>query len=482
MKAVLFAGILFGFAVCTGCRDGDGGNGYPLLRKAGPDGQTVAAAGDPAPGFGSQGVVLSNEGSQDEWVAQAVVDGPWLYVAGTVGPRDQFKGNCRWRVEKFDLETGAKDLGFATRGEWTWDPTFYRDRLYGIVVSDGAIYLAGSVDLEFSLIDEDLARVVLKLDAATGIQLAGNVVQNDIVLIYTAPGSEPSSVTTDDEATCLTLKDGVLAVGGYSTPARNGKTGLLVYPDGTTQIISEDPWSEETANHVWKLELYDAGTLARAGMQFDDPSIYHDEPARALHDDSGIYFCGFDKVHGPDDSAWRVEKRRWSDLALDGTFGIQGIATSNPRELEDRIYSACLAGDRLWVSGQAERIEHGTGGWRIECWDSGTGARRSEFGTGGILEPGTEGTIYAVVTDGAVLYAAGAHVTDLGDLEWQLDKRDATTGSSILLGVSGNLREDPSARTDLIGALVIDEDRIVMAGISGELVADPMWRLKKILR
>ena len=87
------------------------------------------------PGFGSRGVIVSNENAH-RWIA---VDSTGLYVAGTLSDR----GIARWRVEKRDIADGTMDGQFGTGGV-IMSPAGQLRKLGDLALDSTALYLVGN--------------------------------------------------------------------------------------------------------------------------------------------------------------------------------------------------------------------------------------------------------------------------------------------------------------------------------------------------
>jgi len=101
--------------------------------------RSISDGGLETTNFGSNGVVLSNPSSGNDYTQSIAIDASYLYVAGY----DDSPGNNQWRVVKLNITTGAAIGGFGTSGTVTTNPSTGTDRAQVIVLDSGFIYVAG---------------------------------------------------------------------------------------------------------------------------------------------------------------------------------------------------------------------------------------------------------------------------------------------------------------------------------------------------
>ncbi|MGE5392909.1 MAG: hypothetical protein ACM3NH_04150, partial [Candidatus Saccharibacteria bacterium] len=91
--------------------------------------------------FDSDGYVISDPGSSNDYVNSIAVDASYLYIGGYQYGDCSNTGNC-WRLEKRDKTTGALVTAFDTDGVVQSDPGA-DDELNSIALDSSYIYLAG---------------------------------------------------------------------------------------------------------------------------------------------------------------------------------------------------------------------------------------------------------------------------------------------------------------------------------------------------
>jgi len=96
-------------------------------------------SGDLVSGFGTDGVVTSNNSTGSDDAYDIAIDSTAMYVVGW----DSSLGNNQWRIEKRSLEDGSLDTGFDTDGVVTSNPSGSSDYAYDIAIDSTAMYVVG---------------------------------------------------------------------------------------------------------------------------------------------------------------------------------------------------------------------------------------------------------------------------------------------------------------------------------------------------
>jgi hypothetical protein len=92
------------------------------------------------PAFGVSGAITRQLSAGYDTATGIGLDHTGLYVSGWQTPTS---GNAAWRVEKYDLYSGALQTGFGSGGALVHDPSSGSDETYGMVSDLSGIYLYG---------------------------------------------------------------------------------------------------------------------------------------------------------------------------------------------------------------------------------------------------------------------------------------------------------------------------------------------------
>jgi N-acetylneuraminic acid mutarotase len=220
-------------------------------------------------GFGTNGVIQNNITGNNDTATELVHDGTNLYICGGAG-------FGVWHIEKRLMSTGALVTGFGTNGIINFQPTTGTNSSVQQLLHDGTnLYVCGY--------DNPAAGVDWRIEkrlASTGALVNGfgtNGVLNVVNAMYIcgqrgattwriekrsmATGALDSTfgggtgvVSTNpsagaDSASCITLDNGFLYVGGYDTLSgnratrivkRNATTGALVPTFGAGGVVRRD--------------------------------------------------------------------------------------------------------------------------------------------------------------------------------------------------------------------------------------------------
>ncbi len=215
-----------------------------------------------------------------------------------------------------------------------------------------------------------------------------------------------------------------------------------------------------------------------------DPSPGADTAAAMVYDGRFLFLGGSDEVTGPGDAEWRVEKRSATDGIKDEGFGAAGVVTSNPGPGPDTVTTLALdaGSNALFVAGTDS--SPGDRQWRIERRRMCDGALDTAFGTGGVVlsnpSSGADEPT-AVLFAGGDLYVVGFDESaGIGDSQWRIEKRSATTGALVAtFGLGGVVTSNPSAGADVPRAVSIGgtTGTFLLAGFDSA-PGDREWRLE----
>ncbi len=375
------------------------------------------------------------------------VSGGNLYLGGY----DSSGIDNRWRMEKRLASDGSLVSAFGTDGVVTTDPSTGADQILAIATSSDAVFFGG-------------------YDTAAG---AGQW------RIEKRDATDGSLVTAFDT-------DGIIQV---------NPSGSL---DQIISMTTDDSYLyvagvENTTSGTWRTHKYDisSGALVTA---FDGDGIAtatiaasgDERPQRIRVDADYLYIAGYDNT--PGNIEWRIEKRNKTTGALcvsgtecaAGTFGVGGVATTNPSANIDRIYALAIDSTYMYVAGHDGTVSAADGQWRIEKRNLSDGALVGAFDTDGIIQTNPTTADIDWVTDLMVddtsLYLTGFIDDDAGT--WRTEKRDKTSGAleNAFSDNGVNLSEDGG--DDRPNALGTDGTNFFIAGY-GTAPGDNQWLVEK---
>ncbi|TAL60358.1 MAG: T9SS type A sorting domain-containing protein [Bacteroidetes bacterium] len=231
--------------------------------------------------------------------------------------------------------------------------------------------------------------------------------------------------------------------------------------------------------------IFSFAQLSTIWTQTVNPSAsFSDMTDRAFaiaQDASGVYIAGTDRSGGVQ---WRIEKRDKATGAFIAGFGTGGVIQENPSGTDDVIYGAATDASGLFLVGHSYNVTSQQ--WRIEKRDLTTGALIAGFGTGGIITEDVsaiEDNARAITVDGSGIYVVGYDGTP-GNFQWRIEKRDLTTGALMAgFGTGGVVTYHPSAYSDKAFAITVDASGIYIAGYTdintGVTLQDMEWLMEK---
>ncbi|MCI0340375.1 MAG: hypothetical protein L0216_04375 [Planctomycetales bacterium] len=242
----------------------------------------------------------------------------------------------------------------------------------------------------------------------------------------------------------------------------------------------------------WRLEkrsstdgIKDEG-FGTAGVVTTNPGPGPDSvTALALESGTGtfVFVVGYDT--SPGDRQWRIEKRRHCDGTLDTAFGTGGVVVSNPSPGADEPTGVLSVGGDLYVVGFDESPGLGDSQWRIEKRSATTGALAAGFGWGGVVtgNPSAGADVPRAVSPGGTTGTFLVAGTDdmPGDREWRLERRGLGDGAlDGTFGVGGVILANPSAGADELPAMFVDTWGIYLAGSDASAgPGDARWRVER---
>jgi hypothetical protein len=390
--------------------------------------------------FDGNGILVINPSAGDEAIYSLKVDSNYLYLAGT----DNSPGNLQWRLEKRDKITGALITGFNTTGVVISNPSSGVDYLYSISIDSDYIYVTG--------VDNSPGNWqwrMEKRDKTTGA----------LVTTFDIDGvveSNPSSGS--DFANSMVIDSSNIYIGGYDN---------------------------SQSNYQWRLEKRDksSGVLAEGfnstGVIKHNPNSGNEFAQSIAQDSDYIYVAGFDQI--PGNPQWRLEKRYKNNGSLVTAFDSDGIVQSNPSTLWDIIYSIAIDSTYLYAAGW-ESISPGNYLWRIEKRDKITGALVTGFNGTGIVRSkpsNDEDYLYSIAIDSNYIYSAGTDFSLSSNNQWRVEKRDKTTGALVTaFDNDGVVESNPSSSNEYCYSIAVDSSDIYMAGYDRS-PGDYQWRIEK---
>jgi hypothetical protein len=222
-----------------------------------------------------------------------------------------------------------------------------------------------------------------------------------------------------------------------------------------------------------------------SGVVTSNPSARDEQPFFMAFNGSTAFVGGTDQSPGSNNWQWRIEARSRTSGALSSGFGTSGVVTSNPSTGDDVAFACVVHNGDLFVVGYDESQGLGDLQWRIERRSASTGSLVTGFGTGGVVtsNPSSGGDIpRACVTDGTSLYVAGWDASaGSSDLRWRIEKRSLSNGGLVSgFGTGGVVTVNPSTRVDGVIATAIDASAIYLVGAdSTPGTGDEQWRIEK---
>jgi hypothetical protein len=220
------------------------------------------------PGFGTGGVVTSNNSTGVDLAFGIAIDTTAMYVVGF----DFSPGNGQWRIEKRSLADGSLVPGFGTGGVVTSNPCTGLDEAFGIAIDSTAMYVVG-------------------FDYSPGNE-QWRIEKRSLTDGSLVPGFGTGGVVTED-------------------PSTGSEAAYTIAIDSTAMyVVGGD---QSPGNLQWRIEkrsLAD-GTLVpgfgTGGVVTSDPSTGGDWAGDIAIDSTAMYVVGSDS--SPGNYQWRIEKR-----------------------------------------------------------------------------------------------------------------------------------------------------------------------------
>ncbi len=374
------------------------------------------------------------------------VSGDYMYLGGY----DSSGIDNEWRIEKRNLSDGTLVSAFGVGGSTTTDPSTGADQILAIASSSDAIFVGGYD----SAVGAGQWRIE-KRDATDG----------SLVTAFSGDGIVTYNAASDiDQITSMTADDSYLYVTGF----------------------------EDDDLGVWQIHKYDindgtlVGAFGTSGTIRQTLAASGDErPQRIKVDNDYLYIAGWDNV--PGNIEWRIEKRNKTTGALcisgtecaAGTFGVGGVATSNPSLNSDYIYAMTIDDSYIYVGGHDGAVSAANTQWRIEKRDIITGALVTAFDTDGIIQvnPNTViDWITDMLVDDTYLYVGGFIGSTAGT--WRIEKRDKTSGAlDTNFSTNGTALSDDGT-DDRPNAIGLGNGYLYTAGY-GNAPGDNQWLIEK---
>jgi hypothetical protein len=242
----------------------------------------------------------ANPSTGNDQITAIAVDATGIYVAGY----DNGPGNFQWRIEKWDLNTGAVI--------WTQteNPSTANDYIYAITLD------------------------------ATGVYIAG---------VDRAPGNDEWRIEKRD------LNTGAVIWTQTENPSVSSDKILAIALDATGIYVAG--YDYVPGNDEWRIEKRDLNTGAVIWTQTENPSSFEDQINAITLDASGLYVAGYDRIPA-NEYEWRTEKR---DLSTGAAIWINN---KNSSTTDAQIRAMAVDASGVYVAG----YDNGTGNfqWRIE--------------------------------------------------------------------------------------------------------------------
>ena len=418
----------------------------PTMASNTPFSFTTLNSGALIAGFGSGGVVTSNQSAGLEWPWDIAIDSTSMYVVGV----DENPGSFQWRIEKRSLADGSLSAGFGTDGVIASDPSTGDEYAMGVAIDSTAMYVVG-----FDRSPEnDQWRIEKRsltdgsLDAGFG---AGGVVT-----------SNPS--TYSDCAVGIAL----------------GSTAMYV--------VGTDA-SPGPGNSQWRIEKrsltdgsLDAG-FGAGGVVTSNPSTHGDYAMRMAIDSTAIYVAGLDQSLGDLNCQWRIEKRSLTDGNLVAEFGTGGVVTSNPGVDCESQLSIAIDSTAVYIVGHD--FDSGNAQWRMEKRSLVDGNLAAGFGVGGVVTSNASphgDAALGITVDSTAVYVTGYDQSPgYGNSQWRIEKRSLTDGNLVAeFGTGGVVTSNPSAGGDVAVSIAMDSTAIHVVGIDySPGPGNAQWRIEK---
>lgn len=275
-----------------------------------------------------------------------------------------------------------------------------------------------------------------------------------------------------------------------SNPSGSDDQPTVVVTDGTNVWVVGTDRSSGATDARWRVECYSlatgapVNTFGTSGVVTSDPSTRDDEPNHAAIVGTSLFIVGKDGQIGAGDAQWRVEKRSLSTGALDTSFNTTGVLVTNPSTLDDEIEAVVVDSTHLYLVGY-DYPSAGDWQWRVEKRSLSTGALDTNFNTIGVItsnpSSGDDEATHAVLLGGNLYVIGYDESVGLGDPQWRLEKRSASTGGpdSTFGGGSGAVAVNPSSSTDQPVLIATDGTDLFIGGLTLAAAGDFAGRIEK---
>ncbi|MDD5145469.1 MAG: PKD domain-containing protein [Candidatus Pacebacteria bacterium] len=347
----------------------------------------------------------------DEAPYGAVVDNTYLYLVGS-DFNTPYTYDSQWRVEKRDKSNGSlvsfKVINFLDSG--------LTDLAAGVAADDNYLYIIGTRYFgSFNWRIEKRRKSDLIVEsykhANTGEGRAIFLSGDYLYLIGTdaASGEDRWRIEKRDKALNLiwglTVADDRVEWNDMVTPSSIYVDENYLYAAGSIGT---------TPNSCWRIEKRQKtdGSLVGGSTGKCGEFVY---VASISADQNYLYLAGRDQSGASNDSIWRIEKRRKSDL------GIEWFVTSNDPVAywQEKATAIFADSNYLYISGNSGLEGEG---WRLEIRlksngnliFSETSAEHSEF---------QQGIKNSIAQDGDHIYIAGPDYSPSSDSRWRIEKR-----------------------------------------------------------
>ncbi len=423
-------------------------------------------------------------------------DGTYMYLAGL----DSFGIDNRWRLEKRNLSDGALVSTFGTGGVVVSDPSINSDQILAIATTSDAVFIAG---FDSIVSTTDSAWRVEKYDITTGAPVTAFGLNGVLRSNPSARLDRIRGIAAD--ATDIYIVGDDLAVsttnGRWRIQKHNIVTGATTTAFDTDGIVTYDPSvaldtpyaikldgagnifvagsASTTLNGIgWNIQKISAsdGSLVTAfsgdGILNDtNPSAVTDEALALALNGTDIFVTGYDGVQGgASPQQWRTQKYNITTGATTTAFGVNGAVTFNNTTTADNDQAKAIAinSTDVYVAGFDD---DDAGRARIYKYDIVTGATSTDsFGRAGTVmsEDGGDDRFNAIFLNGNYLYVGG-YGTGPGNNQWIVEKREkssgllATTTFPAITGVAATRDIDTTATSTNVWSIQSEDETTNMS-------------------
>ncbi|MDO8481783.1 MAG: hypothetical protein Q7S75_01720, partial [bacterium] len=361
--------------------------------------------------FGTGGVVTSDPTANSDQILAIATTSTAIFIAGFDSISTT---NSEWRVEKYDITTGAPVTAFGVDGVWKNDLSARLDKIRGITVDATDLYIVGDENITTTT---DSKWRIEKHDITTG---ATTTAFN--------PTGSPAGVVFYNPSTVLDIPYAV----------KLDPTNANLFIAGAARSAAADIG--------WVVLKFGAGdgatTTAFSGdgiLNDNNPSANTDEALAIDLNNTDIFVTGYDSVTSATNLKWRTTKYDITTGATTTAFGTSGVTTFDGTvgvaitTPGDQGRGVVLDGSNVYVAG-FDNTGSGTaaGRGRVIKYDLTTGATSTAFNANGtvISEDGNDDRFHAVAVDDNYLYLAGygSSMPGTANTQWIIEKREKSSG------------------------------------------------------